>query len=81
LTIQPICAQVQTQAGYYKTQVVTPAHYTKKLVKPGHWLRRNGHYVRRNGHRVWVKATYKRVFHPAVTEQVWVPAVYTTECH
>ena len=81
LTIQPICTQVVIQQGYYKTVVVTPAHYTKKLVKAGHWLRRNGHYVRKNGHRVWVKAKYKRIFTPAVTQQVWVPPVYSTECH
>jgi len=81
LTIQPICTQVVVTEGYYKTVVVTPAHYTKKLVKPGHWLRRNGHYVRRHGRRVWVKAKYARVFHPAVTKNVWVPPVYSTQCH
>ena len=74
LTIQPICAQVQNEAGYYKTVVVTPAHYTKKLVK-------RGHYVKRHGHRVWVKAKYVKVHHPAVTKQVWVPPVYETQCH
>jgi hypothetical protein len=74
LTIQPICTQVVVTAGYYKTVTVTPARYTKKLVK-------RGHYVRRHGHRVWVKAKYKRTFHPAVTKQVWVPPVYSTDCH
>ena len=62
MTIQPICTQV----------LVKPAYYTKKLVRRGHWLRRNGHYVRRHGHRVWVKAVYRKVFHPAV---------YQTQCH
>jgi hypothetical protein len=81
LTIQPICTQVVTQQGYYKAVVVKPAHLTKKLVERGHWLRRNGRYVRKLGHRVWVKAKYKKVYHPAVTKQVWVPPVYSTECH
>jgi hypothetical protein len=70
-----------TQPGYYKTVVVTPAHYTKKLVKRGHWLRRNGHYVRRHGHRVWVRAKYEWILHPALTKQVWVLPVYSTQCH
>ena len=73
LTIQPICTQT----------VVTQGHYTKKLVKRAHWLLRHGkrvkwsnryhrpQYVKRHGH-VWVKAVYK---------QVWVPPVYSTQCH
>lgn len=62
LTIQPICAQVLVKKGYY----------TKKLVRRGHWLRRHGHYVLHHGHRVWVKAVYRRVYHPPV---------YQTHCH
>jgi hypothetical protein len=70
LTIQPICTTV----------VVTPAYYSKKLVSRGHYLKRNGHrvkwisrylhpkYAKRNGW-VWVKAVYKRIYHPAVTQQ------------
>jgi|GEM_PF-6815863 hypothetical protein len=54
LTVQPICSQVKTAAGYYK----------KVLVRQGHWLRLNGHYVTRHGHRVWVKAKYKQVWVP-----------------
>jgi hypothetical protein len=73
LTIQPICSQT----------VVTPGHYTKKLLKRAHWLRRHGkrvkwskryhrpQYAKRHGY-VWVKATYK---------QVWVTPVYETQCH
>lgn len=92
LTIQPICTQVVVTAGYYNTVVVTPAHYTKKLVKRAHWLLRKGkrvkwskryhrpQYVKRHGH-VWVKARYKRIFHPEVDQQVWVPPVYSTQCH
>lgn len=72
----PPPAPVLVTAGYYKTVTVTPAYLTKKVVKRGHWLRRHGHYVRRHHHRVWVKATYRRVYHAAVTEQVWVPPVY-----
>lgn len=92
ITIQPICTQVLVTAGYYKTEVVSQAYYTKKLATPAHWLKHNGQrvkwskryqrpaYIRRNGH-VWVKATYKRVYHPEVTQQVWVPPVYSTQCH
>jgi hypothetical protein len=92
LTIQPICTQVLVTAGYYKTVVVTQAYYTKKLAKRAHWLLRNRHkvkwgtryhrpkYIKRRGY-VWVKARYTRVFHPQVTQQVWVPPVYDTQCH
>jgi hypothetical protein len=92
LTIQPICTQVVVTAGYYKTEVVTQAYYTTKLVKRAHWLMRDGRrvkwskryhrpqYVRRHGY-VWVKATYKRIFHPEVDGQVWLPPVYSTQCH
>lgn len=70
LTIQPICT----------TTIVTPAYYSKKLVKRAHYLRRNGHYVKwtkryhrpkyaKKHGRVWVNAVYKRVYHPAVTQQ------------
>ena len=62
LTIQPICTQVLVRAGYY----------TKKLVKRGHWLRSHGHYVLRHGDRVWIKAKYKKIWHPPV---------YETQCH
>lgn len=62
LTVNPICSKVLVKAGYY----------SKKLIRRGHWLRRNGHYVRRNGHRVWVKARYRRVWHPPV---------YKTQCY
>jgi hypothetical protein len=91
LTIQPICTQVQTAAGYYTTVVVTPAYYAKQLVRRAHWLLHHGHrvkwskryhraqYVKRHGY-VWVKATYKQVYHPEVTKQVWVPPVYSTQC-
>jgi hypothetical protein len=70
LTIQPICT----------TTVVTPAYYSKQLAKRAHYLRRNGHYVKwssryrtpkylkRHG-LVWVKAVYRQVYHPAVTQQ------------
>lgn len=70
LTIQPICTTV----------VVTPAHYTKKLVRRAHYLKRNGHRVKwtKRYHRpkyskkhgwVWVNAVYMRIYHPAVTQQ------------
>jgi hypothetical protein len=62
LTIEPICAKV----------LQTPAYTTTKLVKAGHWLRRNGHYVKKHGHRVWVKPKYVRVTHQAV---------YQNQCH
>jgi hypothetical protein len=73
LTIQPICTKT----------VVTPGHYAKKLAKRAHWLLHHGkrvkwskryqrpQYVKRHGY-VWVKATYRRV---------WVPPVYTNDCH
>jgi hypothetical protein len=73
LTIQPLCTQT----------VKTTGHYAKKLVKRAHWLLHHRkrvkwsqryqrpQYVKRHGY-VWVKATYKRV---------WVPPVYSTECH
>jgi hypothetical protein len=70
LTIEPICTTV----------IVTPAYYSKKLVKRAHYLRRSGHYVKwssryqnpkyakRHG-LVWVKAVYTRIYHPDVTQQ------------
>ncbi len=70
LTVQPIC----------ETTVVTPAYYTRVLVKRGHYLERNGHRVkwtrryhkpkyRRRSGWVWVNPVYKRLYHPAVTQQ------------
>jgi hypothetical protein len=51
----PICQRV----------LVTPGHYVKKLVRKGHW-------VKRNGKRVWVKPVYRKV---------WVAPVYRNDCH
>jgi hypothetical protein len=62
LTINPICTPVLIKGG----------DYSRKLVRRGHWLRRNGRYVQRHGHRVRVRAVYRRVYHPPV---------YQTECH
>lgn len=62
LTVAPICGKVLVKAGYY----------SKRMVRRGHWLRRDGHFVRRHGRRVWVKAVYRRVYHPPV---------YQTRCH
>lgn len=92
LTVQPICTQVVTTPGYYKTVVVTAAYYSKKLVARAHYLKRNGHRVKwtRKYHRpkyskkhgwVWVNAVYRQVYHPEVDQQVWVPPVYATQCH
>lgn len=74
LTVQPICTQTVVTAGYYKTVTVTPGHYVKKLVKKAHW-------VKRNGRRVRVKAKYRQVWVAPVTQQQWVPPVYSTTCH
>lgn len=62
LTITPICGPVLKRAGYY----------SERLVRRGHWLKRHGHCVRRHGHRVWVKAAYRRLYHPPV---------HQTQCH
>ena len=62
LTITPICSPVLIKAGYY----------SRKRVRSGHWLKRNGHYVRRHTHRVWVKATFRRIYHAPV---------HQTQCH
>lgn len=62
LTIDPICSPVLIKAG----------HYSRKLIRRGHWLRRDGHYVRRHGHRVWRKQLYRRVYHRPT---------YQTQCH
>lgn len=51
--------------------LVKKGHYSRKLVRRGHWLKRDGHVVRRNGKRVWVKASYRRVYHRPV---------YRTQC-
>lgn len=62
LPIDPICREVLVKAGYY----------SKVLVRRGHWLRRHGRYVHQHGQGVWVKARYRRIWHPPV---------YETRCH
>jgi hypothetical protein len=54
-TANPICTKA----------LVTPGHWTKKVLRKAHW-------TTRKGHRVWVKTTYKKV---------WVQPAYKTECH
>ena len=63
------CTQNVITAGYYNTVTVTAGHYVTKLVTPRH-------YVMRNGKRVLVKAKYREVWVPPVTNQVWVAPVY-----
>ncbi len=55
LTIQPICAQVETHAAYT----------TKKLVKRGHYVKRHGHrvWVKPKYKRVSHPATYETQCH------------------
>lgn len=73
LVVQPICSQVLVTQGYYTTSLVSRGHYLKHNGHRVRWSSRYRHpkYAKRNGW-VWVKAVYKRVFHPPV---------YQTECH
>jgi hypothetical protein len=74
MTAEPICVTV----------VVTPGHWTKKLVRKGHWMQklvRKGHWIKRNGKRAWVKPVYKKVWVKPVYKKVWVKPVTRQDCH
>jgi hypothetical protein len=60
------CAAPTASAPVCQKVLVKKGHSSRKLVRRGHWLKRDGKVVRRHGRRIWVKAKYRRVYHKPV---------------